>query len=64
MTGPETKLTGGIHLTDADKARLALLGGEPLAGSGFEGEEPEPGFAESGFGDTETSGPVPGQDPA
>lgn len=33
---------------EADTSRLAALGGEPLAGSGFEGEEPEPGFTETG----------------
>ena len=44
--------------TQADENELDALGGEPLAGSGFEGEEPEPGF-----GDIETSGPAPGQSP-
>ena len=26
------------------EVQIEALGGEPLAGSGFEGEEPEPGF--------------------
>lgn len=29
------------------QALLDAIGGEPLAGSGFEEEEPEPGFAET-----------------
>ena len=30
---------------DLPAASLDALGGEPLAGSGFETEEPEPGFS-------------------
>lgn len=40
------------------QALLDAIGGEPLAGSGFEEEEPEPGFSEA-----ETSGPAPDQNP-
>ncbi len=29
---------------DLSATSLDLIGGEPLAGSGFEAEEPEPGF--------------------
>jgi hypothetical protein len=32
-------------LDDDDRSRLEGIGGEPLAGSGFEGELPEPEFA-------------------
>jgi hypothetical protein len=30
---------------DGNRSRLEGIGGEPLAGSGLEGELPEPGFA-------------------
>jgi hypothetical protein len=30
---------------DSSHASLAAIGGEPLAGSGFEAEEPDPGFS-------------------
>ena len=30
---------------DQPAVLIASLGGEPLAGSGFEGDEPEPGFS-------------------
>jgi len=30
---------------DLSAASLDTIGGEPLAGSGFEAEEPEPGFS-------------------
>jgi hypothetical protein len=30
---------------DSSSALLDAIGGEPLAGSGFETEEPEPGFS-------------------
>ena len=30
---------------DDNRSRLESIGGEPLAGSGFEGELPEPEFA-------------------
>jgi len=31
--------------TDAPAVLIDAIGGEPLAGSGFETEEPEPGFS-------------------
>jgi hypothetical protein len=30
---------------DLSAVSLAAIGGEPLAGSGFEAEEPEPGYS-------------------
>lgn len=32
---------------DSAAAWLDVVGGEPLAGSGFEAEEPDPGFSSS-----------------
>lgn len=36
-----------IPMSEQAKQVLADIGGEPLAGSGFEDEEPEVGFTES-----------------
>lgn len=33
---------------DAPAVLIDAIGGEPLAGSGFDAEEPEPGFSVSG----------------
>jgi hypothetical protein len=35
---------------------LDEIGGEPLAGSGFEDEQPEPGFAELAAGEVGSAG--------
>ena len=35
---------------------LDAVGGEPLAGSGFEDEQPAPGFAELTAGDARSAG--------
>ena len=61
MTQAEDENRNGVKqmpakLRPLDAAELDALGGEPLAGSGFEEEEPEPGF-----GEAETSGPAPDQ---
>ena len=63
MTQAEDENKDGVKqkpakLRPLDAAELDAIGGEPLAGSGFEEEEPEPGFS-----DTETSGPAPDQNP-
>ena len=42
QTGPVSRARANGK--DADSDLLDLLGGEPLEGSGFEGEIPEPGF--------------------
>ncbi len=43
-TGPLSRARANGNDLDADSDLLDLLGGEPLEGSGFEGEIPEPGF--------------------
>ena len=42
QTGPVSRARANGK--DADSDLLDLLGGEPLEGSGFEGEIPEPSF--------------------
>jgi len=39
--------TSDDFLHDAPTGLINAIGGEPLAGSGFEAEEPEPGFSVS-----------------
>ena len=43
-TSPVSRARANGKDLDADSDPLDLLGGEPLEGSGFEGEIPEPGF--------------------
>ncbi len=42
--GPVSRARANGKDLDTDPVLLDLLGGEPLEGSGFEGEIPEPGF--------------------
>ena len=42
--GPVSRVSANGKRLDADSEPLESLGGEPLEGSGFEGEIPEPGF--------------------
>ena len=44
QTGPVSRARANGKDLDADSDLLDLLGGEPLEGSGFEGEIPGPGF--------------------
>ena len=42
--GPLSRAAANGNGVEANSDPLDLLGGEPLEGSGFEGEIPEPGF--------------------
>ena len=44
-----------MHAYQDERESLAATGGEPLRGSGFENEEPDPGFAETSKPETEES---------
>ena len=44
-----------MHAYQDERESLAATGGEPLLGSGFENEQPDPGFAETSEPETEGS---------